>query len=232
MSPQKVSITLWRLLRILRGSRARRNSSMNCEVWVSESPGRALWSSPGSPESRVKKRVVLRLVPEHLAVGDSVLIVAGSLGRLVRVVSVRSVVPWSVVVARSMFVVVAISGTSSRTTAPIRTAAEGRGMFREFESGKTEDDIRSGTVREIGGRQREEGEAPPLGPLPEQEVQGVVWPSLRRFPSRRWDPLVSSPARGRFGSVSDSVREASESSATIRFRGSSGLVRSVGGRRW
>ena len=97
--------------------------------------------------------MVLRRVPGHLAVGDSVLRVAGSLGRLVRVVSVRSVVPWSVVVARSMFVVVAISGTSSRTTAPIRTAAEGRGTFREFEPGKTEDDIRSGTIREIGVRQ-------------------------------------------------------------------------------
>ena len=106
--------------------------------------------------------------------GDSVLRVVGSLGRPVRVVLLRSMVPWSVMVVRNKFVVVAISGTSSSTTAPIRTAADGRGMFRESESGKTEDDIRSGTIREIGGRKRKEGEAPPLGPLPSREVQGVV----------------------------------------------------------
>ena len=61
----------------------------------------------------------------HAAADDAVLRVVGIRGQLVRVVSVRSVVRWSVVVARSKYVAVAISGTSSTTTtAPTTTTTD------------------------------------------------------------------------------------------------------------
>ena len=57
-------------------------------------------------------------------------------------------------VARSMYVAVAISGTSSTTTTLIPTAAGGRGMSRRSGPGKIEVDISPGTRRRTGGGRR------------------------------------------------------------------------------
>ena len=83
----------------------------------------------------------------------------------------------------------------------IHTAADDRGMLREFEFGKTEDGTQSGKV---GRRRTDEGS--PLGPFPSRESQGVARPLLRHRPSQGQVPVDLSLAPGRPQSVSVSEK--------------------------
>ena len=94
----------------------------------------------------------------------------------------------------------------------IHTAVDDRGMFREFEFGKTEGGTQSGEV----GRRRTD-ECPPPGSFPSRESQGVARPLLRHHPSQGQVPvdLSLAPGRPQFVSVSGLNKSVSP------FRGSS-----------